>query len=203
MWHQRNQNFGLGRIAPNVFRSVAKVQRDLSCGFDGFLIRGIDDQLGDWHFGASESARFIELPELGDVPELAELPARFGDEPVLQLGFGAAELDEVNGSTPGSDVLLERRDELIRDSRFRREGHDHSGLLGRNAGVDRVEPQLLAKRDEWRRPERKERRHQVNHCVIVEEAITRVRREQLTDGELADPWASEEENDLGSHARLN
>jgi hypothetical protein len=39
--------------------------------------------------------------------------------------------------------------------------------------------------------------------VIVEEAITRVRRKQLTDGELADPWASEEENDLGSHARLN
>src|SRR5712671_5415841 len=175
---------------------------DLPRGLDRFLLSSIHDKLRDGHFGPRESASLVELAELGDVPELAEFPARFGDEAILQLGLGAAELDEAKGSPPGGDVLLERGNELIGDGRFRGEGHDHAGLLGGYAGVNRVEPQLLAQRDEGRRPERKERRHQINHSVVVEKAVTRVGREQLADSELADARAPEEEDDLGSHISL-
>ena len=40
----------------------------------------------------------VELPELLDVPKLAELPARFSREPGLELGVGAAQLDEAESA---------------------------------------------------------------------------------------------------------
>src|ERR1700681_3808928 len=176
------------------------MQCDLPRGLDRVLARGIHDQLGDCDFGPSEGTGFIELPELGDVPEFAELPARFRYEAVLELGLGAAELDEANGSAPGSDVLLERGGELLGDGRLRGECHDHAGLLGGDARVDRVEPKLLAERDERRRSEGKERGHQINHSMVMEKAVPRVGREQLTYGELADAREPEEEDDLRPQA---
>jgi hypothetical protein len=59
---------------------------DLPGCLDRFLIGSVNDQLSDRHLGPSEGAGFVELSELADVSELAKLPARFGNEPVLQLG---------------------------------------------------------------------------------------------------------------------
>ena len=98
------------------------------------------------------------------------------------------------------NALLKRRDEIVGDSRLRRESHDNSGLLGDEARVDGTEPYLLTERHERRRPEWEERSHQVDDRVVVQETVTRFDREQLTDGELADSGPAEEEDDLGSHA---
>ena len=66
-------------------------------------------------------------------------------------------------------------------------------------GCDCSEPDLLAKRDERWGPEGKERTHQIDHRVVVQEAVARLDRKQLADGELPDAGASKQEDYLCAH----
>ena len=100
--------------------------RDCSRRFEGIAVGRIDDKLSGRHYGTFEGAGFVELTVLVDVAELAIAFARVGLEPGLELQIGAAQLDEAELAPAGDHSLLERRDEFVRDRRFRGEGHDHA-----------------------------------------------------------------------------
>ena len=168
--------------------------------FERIGISSIHYQLSLRHYRPLKGAGFVELPESVDVPELAEPLARIILEPNLELGVGATELHEMEITRASLNALLKRRDEIVGDSRLRRESHDNSRLLRDETRIDGTEPQLFTEGDEVWRPEGKERSHQVDNRVVVEKTVPRFDREQLTDGELADSGTAEEEDDLGSHA---
>ena len=180
-----------------------KMFGDRARRFERIAVGGFDNKLSGRHYRAIEGAGLVELSELVDIAQLAESLARIGLEPSLELGVRAAQLDEAKLASAVSDAFLERGDECVRNSRFRGEGHDHTGLFRGETGVDRADPDFFAQRDEWRRSEWEQGGHEIYYCVVVEETIPCLNREQFADGELADARASEEEDDLGSHAPIN
>src|ERR1700730_17616643 len=193
-------SLGAFPAASRVDPGLTQVIRDQLCGFERVAARRVHNQLSGRHLRPIEGAVFVELAELVYIAELAESPARFGGEAGLELGLVAAQLNESKSPAAGRDAILERRDEFVRDRRFRGERHDHARLFRHNAGIDGVEPQPLTERDKGRRSEGEERDHQIHNCVVVEEAVARIGREQLTDCELADARTAAKEDDLSAHA---
>ena len=129
----------------------------------------LNNQLRRRHNWTGERAILLQLPVERDVAQFAEALARWLAEPALDLRRCTAQLDEPQCPSAGTNALTERGQEVVAHRPLGREGDDQTGQPRGECGIDRIQLHPLAQCDERRTAEGKQRCHQIDDRVIVQQ----------------------------------